>query len=84
MSTITKVLIILAIILAVSFMYIIITKTNKLTNADTEMKSYVGKKIVINNDTLMITNYSLFRECFILQNNTEVNKNIVKTLTIIE
>lgn len=42
------------------------------------MKSDIGKRIVIDKDTLTITDYSVFKESYTLSNGTSINKEMVK------
>lgn len=44
------------------------------------MKSYVGEKIVIDKDTLTITDYSVFKDTYTLSNGVSINKEMVKIL----
>jgi len=58
--------------------------TSIITEADEQYKEYVGEKIVLENDTLTIIDYSIWRENVTLSNGTTVNidfakKNLVET-----
>lgn len=43
-------------------------------------KEYLGKEIVMNKDTLIITDYSVFEGTFIMNDGSSVNKELVKKL----
>lgn len=49
-----------------------------------QFSTYIGSKIVLDKDTLLITDYSLLRNTLILKNGTEVNLELVNQLTIIK
>lgn len=58
--------------------------TGIIIEADEEYKEYVGERIVLENDTLTIINYSIWRENVTLSNGTIVNidfakKNLIET-----
>jgi hypothetical protein len=65
---------------------IIITKyMSKIIETEKEKyESKIGKRIVLNKDTLMITNYSLISSSFKLENGAEVSCKLVEQLECID
>lgn len=51
---------------------------NGLNKAEKEAKSNVGKNIIIKNDTLMVVDYSIIRQVYILDNGLEVSPSLVE------
>ena len=51
---------------------------NKITKMDNEYKEYVGKKIVLDSDTLKIIDYSIWRENVTLSNGAVLHFELVK------
>jgi hypothetical protein len=49
----------------------------ELNRMDDTFKSQIGKEFVLNKDTLLIIDYSLWSETFTLSNGREVNSNLV-------
>lgn len=49
-----------------------------------EYKINVGKRVILNKDTLTIIDYSLFHENYILSNGTNVSKELIKTIPVIK
>ena len=57
---------------------------DQLEKASEEYSSYLGKRTVIDGDTLTITSYKLFKESFTLSNGTEVHYEVAKKFLIEE
>lgn len=76
-----KNIIILAIIIAVSFSVTAFLTVNSIVKdiekKQNKYKSEIGKKIVIENDTVTIVNYSIIMESFTLSNDQTVDCNFV-------
>lgn len=49
-------------------------------NWDKRLKNSLGKNVIINNDTLMIVDYSAFKRTVTLDNGTEINYELIKIL----
>ena len=73
-------LIIAAVLLSVSLLGIITLFTMKLDKKTNDYKEYLGKEIIMNKDTLIITDYSVFEGTFIMNDGSSVNKELVKKL----
>lgn len=76
-----KNIIILAISIAVSFSVTAFLLVNSIVKdiekKQNKYKSEIGKKIVIENDTVTIVNYSIIMESFTLSNDQTVDCNFV-------
>lgn len=58
------------------------SKIDAETKYNTKMESKVGGKVVIQKDTLMITNYSYWRDEFTLENGKKVSPSLVKKMKL--
>ena len=47
-----------------------------------KMESNIGEKVVLNGDTLMVTNYSVLDETYTLENGVEINCKLFKKLKV--
>lgn len=56
--------------------------TSVVSKSENKMKSFVGKKVVIEKDTLMIINYSLINNTYKLSDNSEVSSVLAEKLVI--
>ena len=57
--------------------------SNDLTNTDKELSSKLGKRVVIENDTSMITDYSILTGSYTLSNGKTISKELLVNKGII-
>lgn len=69
---------ILALSLLAFAIYQIKSSADILNNNAIIMKSNIGKQVIIENDTLIILDYSLINETYLLSNGVNVNRVIVE------
>lgn len=61
--------------------WLILSVAIKSINKETSSYSInVGKKVVLNNDTLLITNYSTFDKTYTLSNGVKVDTSLISKL----
>jgi len=78
-----KIFIIVATVSLLSFLLAKLI-TNTVIKRDNEIQTLVGKKIVIDNDTLTIINYSKRKHVYMLKHNTEISMDLAKELLVKE
>jgi len=81
MLIIAGISVITVIIGSIFIFHSIITEIDKTSK---EMQDKIGSKIILNNDTLMIINYSILNDAYILENNTEISTTLIDKIGIIE
>lgn len=55
----------------------LIAFNSSVHSIEQSFKSKIGTKCVINNDTLIVVDYSLFEDSFILSNGMKVSKELI-------
>lgn len=69
--------IIIAILVTFSISIIIPKLVKDIDNELVDIKSNLGKNVVIKKDTLMIMDYSIIKDSYILENGIEVNMDLI-------
>jgi hypothetical protein len=84
-KTTANILAFLTIIILIVAISIISIKIEKEIDKEVKnYKNYIGKKIIVNNDTLIIFDYSMWNENFTLENGNKISEELIKKSKIIE
>ncbi len=68
---------ILSIVISIAFVQVINDISSNVEIHDSKFKDKVGRKIIIEKDTLLIVDYSIIKDVFILSNGIEVSSELV-------
>jgi len=56
--------------------------TENITNELNKPIVYLGKKVVLDKDTLKVIDFSVVRNTFILSNNQEINMSLIDSIVL--
>jgi len=69
------------IVITLAFVIVfVVSITLFLNNTEQQMKDNIGRRIIMNKDTLIVTDYSIVFETYNLSNGSKVSKELLKTL----
>jgi len=62
--------------------WVIILISNRVEQDTIESNNKLGKQVIVLNDTLMITDYSLVHDCYYLSNRVSIHHTLIDSLII--
>jgi len=65
-------------------LYLINNSINTFSKFDSKIKSHIGNKVIIDKDTLMITDYSIIDENYTLSDGNKISFELLKDVEIHE
>lgn len=68
------------IIFLICIYFLINLLTVKINKEKSDIELFVGKKVILQKDTLLITDYSMFSETYKLSNGAEISFKLAKEL----
>lgn len=71
--------IIISFVIAVIFSDLMFSKNPVLTKIHNDMSCSVGKRVVVDSDTLTIVNFNIFSDNFHLSNGIKIDSSYLKT-----
>lgn len=79
----TRISVVVLFIIIIVVMVVIINRCSRdigniISKHDNEMKSHVGDTVIIQKDTLIIVNYSIWSEDYTLNNGVKIDKEYIK------
>lgn len=60
------------------FFYILIWGVDAITSIDNEAKTKIGQQVILNKDTLIIIDYSLWDNTYTLENGIVISQEFIK------